>query len=171
MQWMIGGGFWLLSILTLFGATRLDGANQEPVAWLTSEDAPAAGVIPHPTPLPGQQPTYSLSGAVSEDPSEFPSPTPATQGVEQWRPLVAAIFGEGPVDTVLAVMRCESGGDPDIVSVTNDHGLLQINGVNHHRFTDTFGSAADPYDPAQNLEVARQMSSNGTDWWAWSCKP
>lgn len=71
MTW-IAATFWLLLITTLFGVTRLDGPNEEPVTGLASEDAPAAGVIPQPTPLPGQQPTYSLSGAVSEDRSEFP---------------------------------------------------------------------------------------------------
>ena len=111
---------------------------------------------------------------------EPPAPSAASQrvtgavsaaGVEQWRPLVGAIFPPENVDAVLSVMRCESGGDPEAVSPTDDHGLMQINRVNHVRFQWLYGDAANPYDPVQNLVVAAQISQDGTNFWAWTCKP
>ena len=126
--------------------------------------------------------TYAATTERTESPPPSPTTTPepsappapsqrvyVAASVEEWRSLVASIFPAENVDAVLSIMACESGGDPNAVSPTNDHGLLQINGVNFGRFTDTFGAAANPYDPAQNLEVARQMSAGGTDFWAWSC--
>ena len=108
-------------------------------------------------------------------PTLAPPPTPVTQavaytpvsvGVEQWRSLVASIFPADTVDAVLRVMRCESGGNPNAVSPTNDHGLMQINAVNFGRF-----GGRSPYDPQANLEVAYAMSGGGYSWGAWSCKP
>ena len=92
--------------------------------------------------------------------------TPVSVGVEQWRSLVASIFPADTVDAVLRVMRCESGGNPNAVSPTNDHGLMQINAVNFGRF-----GGRSPYDPQANLEVAYAMSGGGYSWGAWSCKP
>ena len=46
--------------------------------------------------------------------------------VERWRPLVAAYFPAALVDEALAVMRCESLGDPSIVNpVSGAAGLFQ----------------------------------------------
>ncbi len=45
------------------------------------------------------------------------APQPPTMGssVEQWRPLVETYFRPGDVDRALRIMRCESGGDPNIM--------------------------------------------------------
>ena len=67
-------------------------------------------------------------------------------GVEQWRYLVAQY--NWPVQTALAIMQCESGGNPNNispVSINYDHisdfGLMQLHGV-------------DILDPAANVAYA-----------------
>lgn len=84
------------------------------------------------------------------------------EGVEQWRPLVASIFPAWAVDTVLRVMWCESRGDPNATGAAGEMGLMQIMPRWHPDAT---------YDPEGNLRAAYRISSGGTDWSAWTCKP
>lgn len=155
-------------------------------AGATSPAAPGLGLVYQPAALfptmpPGELDTLAAEGPEAKPiftpPPKAPAPTlvtattyaevrQSTSGVEQWRGLVASIFPEFAVDTVLRVMQCESGGNPNAVSPTNDHGLMQINAVNFARF-----GGRSPYDPEANLEVAYAMSAGGTSFWAWSCKP
>ena len=128
---------------------------------------------------PGELDTLAAEGPEAKPiftpPPKAPAPTlvtattyaevrQSTSGVEQWRGLVASIFPEFAVDTVLRVMQCESGGNPEIVSATDDHGLMQINRVNFWRF-----GGRSPYDPQANLEVAYAMSGGGVNFGAWTC--
>lgn len=89
-------------------------------------------------------------------------PSNWTGGVEQWRPLVASIFPARAVDTVLAVMWCESRGDPNATGAIGERGLMQIAPQWHPDST---------YDPEGNLRAAYRISSGGTDWSAWTCRP
>ena len=139
-------------------------------AGATSPAVPGLGLVYQPAALFPTMPAAQL------DPSPaLPTPTATLVsashyyvggGVEQWRGLVEAIFPAENVESVLRVMQCESGGNPNAVSPTNDHGLMQINAVNFARF-----GGRSPYDPEANLEVAYAMSAGGTSFWAWSCKP
>lgn len=62
--------------------------------------------------------------------------------VEQWRPLVARYPWD--VNTALAIIRCESGGDPNARNPTSSAtGLLQILGG--------------PTDPAANIDLGWSM--------------
>lgn len=134
---------------------------------------PAAQLDPSPAEGAGDKPIFTPP---PKDPAPaLPTPTATLVsashyyvggGVEQWRGLVEAIFPAENVESVLRVMQCESGGNPNAVSPTNDHGLMQINAVNFARF-----GGRSPYDPEANLEVAYAMSAGGTSFWAWSCKP
>lgn len=102
------------------------------------------------------------------DPTPVRTPTPQAIGdggrvfppeVARWRSLAAQY--DWPVDEVLEVMACESGGDP---GATNGpyRGLMQI------WLDNALGQNL--YDPATNLAVAYQMWS--VDGWAqWECKP
>lgn len=73
-------------------------------------------------------------------------------GCEQYRALVAQYNWN--VDTALSVMKAESGCNPNAVSPTADHGLMQL----HNRPV---------YDPAQNIQIAYTMwASRG--WQPWS---
>lgn len=74
-----------------------------------------------------------------------------TGGVERWRSLVARY--PWPVDTALAVMACESGGDPNARNPDSSAtGLFQILGG--------------PTDPEANVALAfRMWQSRG--WQPW----
>lgn len=83
-------------------------------------------------------------------------------GVEQWRELVASVFPASAIDAVLRVMACESGGNPNVTGAAGEMGLMQIHPRWHSDAT---------YDPLGNLLAAYRISSGGTDWSAWTCKP
>lgn len=55
-----------------------------------------------------------------------------------------------PEDVVFAVMEVESGFQHDIVSGTNDYGLMQINRINHAEMERLFGYD-NMLDPHQNV--------------------
>lgn len=98
-------------------------------------------------------------------PELTPEPPPVKEvpvyqpNVERWRGLVASVFPEWAVDTVLRIMDCESEGLPEATGRLGERGLMQIHPI-HHDST---------YDPLANLWAAYRISRGGTDWSAWSC--
>lgn len=91
--------------------------------------------------------------------------------VEQWRPLVAKYFPED-VDHALAIMKCESKGDPYAHGGPNsdgsfDSGLMQIN-----RGLLIYGEQI--FDPEFNLQKARgkydgAVRTGRNGWSPWTC--
>lgn len=67
-----------------------------------------------------------------------------------------------PVEIVLAVMEHESGYDPDAVghneNGTTDHGLMQINSVNHEWIEIELG-LTDMHDPRHNVAAGVHILS------------
>lgn len=59
---------------------------------------------------------------------------------------------------VIAVMKKESGFQPDVISNTNDYGIMQINARNHKWLEETLG-IADWFDPKQNILAGVYMLS------------
>ncbi|MDR0820910.1 MAG: transglycosylase SLT domain-containing protein [Oscillospiraceae bacterium] len=55
-----------------------------------------------------------------------------------------------PVTMVLAMIEHESGFNPEVVSSTDDYGLMQINAINHERLEDKY-RCANMTDPYQNI--------------------
>lgn len=53
---------------------------------------------------------------------------------------------------VLALIERESYYTNDIISVTNDYGLMQINAINHQRITEAIG-VTNYLDPYQNIDA------------------
>lgn len=72
--------------------------------------------------------------------------------------------------TATAVALAESGGNPTITHTNTDGsidtGLWQINSV--HRRTHPSWTVAWLRDPQHNAEAMNVVSSNGSDWSAWS---
>ena len=68
-------------------------------------------------------------------------------GIEEYYPLV------------LAVMQCESNYTPDVISRSNDYGIMQINACNHAWLMETLG-IVDFLDPYQNIEAGVYMLSS-----------
>jgi soluble lytic murein transglycosylase-like protein len=114
--------------------------NADDSAWIPPAPEPSIDYVPAPT---YSAPAYSYAS-----------------GVEQWRGLVSEIFPSYIVDYVLAIMQCESGGDPNETGSQGEMGLLQIHPQFHPDAT---------YDPYGNIVAAYRISNGGTDFSAWTC--
>lgn len=57
---------------------------------------------------------------------------------------------------VLAIIEVESGFRPDVISKTNDYGLMQINKCNHAAYKELLG-ITDFLDPKQNILAGVHM--------------
>lgn len=55
-----------------------------------------------------------------------------------------------PMSLVIAMIEHESGFNPEVVSSTDDYGLMQINEINHSQLEEKFHSA-DMLNPYQNV--------------------
>jgi len=86
----------------------------------------------------------------------------STGSCEQYRGIVSKY--DWPVDTVLRIMKAESGCNPKAVSSTNDRGLMQINWVHSDKVG---GDLTKLFDPQINLAVAYQIYST-SGWTPWS---
>jgi hypothetical protein len=88
------------------------------------------------------------------------------EGVEQWRWLVAQHFKPEDVETALAIMACESGGNPTAENPTSTAtGLFQ-----HLRgwWSGEWGlDAFDPFDPAQSVAAAAALRYGRGNWNDW----
>lgn len=99
---------------------------------------------------------FTTPGPIARAAAPRPPPTkPNTGGVEQWRPLLAA-YGDWDVDLMLAIMRCESGGNPDARNASSGAaGLLQI-----------YPARAGSFDPVTNIAQghAKWAASGYSPW-------
>jgi len=90
--------------------------------------------------------------------------------VERWRSLVSLYFQPADVEHALAVIRCESVGDPDAVNPSSGTG-----GMFQHRpeywparSTAAGWAGADVMDPEANVAVAAWLVYRGGGWGHWS---
>ena len=87
---------------------------------------------------------------------------------DQWRNLVEEYFPPDEVGNALAVIECESRGDPAAlnsnVPIEHSVGLFQINVVAHHDRIDEDSL----YVPFRNVEYAAQLHQQA-GWAPWSC--
>lgn len=63
-----------------------------------------------------------------------------------------------PIELVIAIIDVESTFRADVVSKTNDYGLMQINKCNHEWLTDKLG-VTDFLDPYQNINSGLHIIS------------
>ncbi len=103
------------------------------------------------------------------------APRTYSAGVEQWRPLVAAYFRAGDVDRALRIMRCESGGDPNIMhdfsNPASASGLMQHLGKYWPARSAAAGFAgASIFDPTANVATAAWLRDQPGGWGHWVCR-
>lgn len=105
-------------------------------------------------------------GLISEESFKYESPAKWTSDVEQdFIPLDVPMDEETQkfiyylsnvydVDFsfIMAVIKTESGFNADVISATNDWGLMQINKINHEYLKNTLG-VTDFLDPHQNAQA------------------
>lgn len=116
-------------------------------------------VSPLPEPLIYQDEIVSSEPETTAGAAESPAETSSTQTLTYYdipltneqQDAVRAICDEYsvPFDLALAMMRVESNYDPSAVSSTNDHGIMQINAINHETLEKLLG-ITDWYDLQQN---------------------
>lgn len=87
-----------------------------------------------------------------------------------WRPLVATYFPADRVDAALAVLWCESRGDPWATNPSSGAaGLYQhLPRYWADRASKAGWAGADIYDPTANVAVAAWLSAGGSDWSHWN---
>lgn len=105
-------------------------------------------------------PTRAVIAQVPSLPSKLPTGNKNLPGaVLAYQSLVEQY--SWPVNMALAIMACESGGNPNAVSRTNDHGLFQI-----HNGLVSYGGQI--YDPASNIRIAYENYYKTRGWQPWS---
>lgn len=101
-------------------------------------------------------------------------------GVERWRSLVEQYFPADLVGQALAVMYCESGGNPDAVNrYSGASGLFQfLKGTWAIASLRAGFSGYSRFDPEANIASAAWLATysmnsghRGGAWGPWSCKP
>ena len=146
-------GAMILVALTAMTGVKADEPEVHTIRfWGASDgvmvlDTPTPTVTPSPTPTipPPPEPTQAIAPG-------------STTG--QWRVLVASIFPDWAVGPALAIIQCESGGNPWAIGYEGEMGLFQIHPYWHPDAT---------FDPEGNARAAYRISRGGTDWSAWTC--
>jgi septal ring factor EnvC (AmiA/AmiB activator) len=97
--------------------------------------------------------------------------------VERWRSLVAAYFPGSRVDEALAIIDCESLGDPDAYNpYSGASGLFQFLPATWASTSPKAGfSGASPFDADANIGTAAWLANRyaeiGQGYWSpWSCR-
>lgn len=93
-------------------------------------------------------PVYE-SDMLVEDADVFLYDIPLSDSLQRYIYEICADEGV-PVILVLAMIEYESKFDPEVVSFTNDYGLMQINTVNHEWLEEKYRTA-DLLNPYQNV--------------------
>lgn len=134
------------------------------------------------TPTPGPTTTTTTPSAPTTNP---PAATTTTQPkswsfppqVERWRGLVSQFFPSNRVDEALAIMRCESNGDPDAYNpYSGASGLFQFIPSTWATTAHLAGYPdASPFDPEANTASAAWLANRYEElghyyWRAWSCR-
>jgi hypothetical protein len=118
------------------------------------------------------------SSSTSLPPPPSIGDAPLKPAVEQWRGLVAAYFPAELVEPALAIMQCESLGDPNAYNpYSGASGLFQFLPGTWAVMSPKAGFAgASPFDPEPNIATAAWLAayyeSLGRDpWTPWYCTP
>jgi soluble lytic murein transglycosylase-like protein len=97
--------------------------------------------------------------------------------IEQWRSLVAAYFPASRVDEALAILQCESLGDPDAYNpYSGASGLFQFLPSTWASTSPKAGFAgAGAFEPEPNVGSAAWLASRYQElgqgfWTPWSCR-
>jgi len=150
-------------------AERRRQAERAP-ATTTPQPEPDPPSAPSTTAPPGET-TSTGSGGGGQIDWDFPPV------IEQWRPLVATYFPSSRVDEALAILQCESLGDPDAYNpYSGASGLYQFLPSTWASTSPKAGfSSASPFDPEANVGTAAWLANRyhelGQGYWApWSCR-
>jgi hypothetical protein len=151
----------------------------EPTTTTTAAPAPpTTTTTPPPTTTTTAPPTTTTTAPPT---TTTTAPPPDDDGavtfapeVERWRSLVAAYWPDALVDEALAVIACESKGDPAAVNPSSSaSGLFQFLPSTWDTASASAGwDGADVLDPEANIAVARWLyDAYAEPWHQWNCRP
>lgn len=129
-----------------------------------------AGGLEFPEPETEPEAPAVAARTVQAQPPAQPATRLAPRDVEVWRPLVEAHFAPGDVARALAVISCESSGDPNAKNPRSSaSGLFQHLGrFWAERTADAGLPGADIFDPSANVAVAAWLVYEGGGWSHWN---
>lgn len=181
---LVAGVLVVVALFTIgFSGSSIPATRKVPAPGRTVPTAPASTSTTTTAPRPAAP---SLSEAATEPPDsvecrpltplvgpcDYPPglATGVLVGVERWRPLVGRYFRPEDVDRALAVIRCESGGNPRAANPhSSARGLFQhLARLWPKRAADAGRSGADIFDPDDNVAVAAWLVYHGGGWSHWS---
>ncbi len=137
------------------------------------EDRPPTTTSPTTTTTTPSTPTTKPPTTTTTQPTTWSFPPQ----VERWRGLVSQFFPSNRVDEALAIMRCESNGDPDAYNpYSGASGLFQFIPSTWATTAHKAGYPnASPFEPEANVASAAWLAARyealGQYYWrAWSCR-
>lgn len=139
---------------------------------------------PDPTTTTSPPSSPSTTAASTAPTTTATTPPPPVEGgtfpahIERWRPTVASHFPADLVDEALAVMRCESNGDPEAYNpYSGASGLFQFLPSTWATVSVRAGfEGASVFDANANIGTAAWLSNyyvsrGSSPWAAWTCRP
>ncbi|HET8522420.1 MAG TPA: lytic transglycosylase domain-containing protein, partial [Thermomicrobiales bacterium] len=120
-----------------------------------------------PTPAPTQPPTPTAEPTLVPPPAAVDGTVRLDEPVLRWLPeMVAASNATGtPITIIAGVMRLESSGDPNIVSVAGARGLMQV--MPFH-FQERGIPESLWHDPATNIMVGASILAGNATGGSWA---
>ncbi len=94
------------------------------------------------------------------------------KGIDRWRPLVSLYFEPRDIDWAMAIIKCESRGDPNARNPRSSaRGLFQHLARYWPKRSQKAGwEGASIYDPEANIAVAAWLFYEGGGKSHWTCK-
>lgn len=162
---------------------RQGDRQPDPSAATRDDDAPASTTTTPSGPTSEPTPTTATTTTSPPPTTTTAPPAPLIGGpfrpeVERWRGLVAAYFPAERVDEALAVLGCESNGDPNAYNpYSGASGLFQFLPATWATVSPSAGfSESSVFDPEANIGTAAWLSSyyesrGASPWSPWTCRP
>ncbi len=160
--------------------TTTEATTTTTIVTTTTTEAPVVTTTttePPPTTTTTTEPPPATTTTTEPPPTTTTEPPPAEplpEGAEQWRSLVTAYWPAELVDDALAVIWCESRGDPDALNpASGAAGLFQFLPSTWDSASASAGwSGADVFDPEANIAVAYWLyAAYDEPWQQWNCSP
>ena len=161
--------------------TTTTTTTQPPISTTTATTSTQPPTTTTTTTTTSTQPPTTTTTTTTEPPVTTTT-TPPDDGeprdVEAWRPLVSDYFRAGRVDDALAVMDCESRGNPLALNpVSGAAGLFQFIPNTWEWASENAGFAGvSPFEPEANIAAAawlveRSIEAGEGAWSHWNCRP
>lgn len=164
-RWLKRNVLWfvlLAIILFSFGAGIIIGTlaadKPEPVLATVTEEPAFYQILTESEPTPSAEPEWQTFTAtavptpetvIDTEPVTVYFDVPLSKELQDYIRNLCDEY-DVPIELVIAVIDVESTFRADLVSETNDYGLMQINKCNHEWLTDKLG-VTDFLDPYQNI--------------------